>query len=104
MKVQLSPLIQSISGTIGDFVYFTRNGKTYAKHKNTTHSPQPTPYTPHPTAHSPQQQRFAQTTHIVKEIMATQHLLAHYQQLFLRQHRYQTLRGYIFAQVYESAL
>lgn len=94
MKVILSDLISSLSGTIDGITYVTRNGKTFAYKRRPTQ----------PRKHLPQaiaaQNRFALVQKQTTEILHSTFLKAKYEAEWKKQKRYPTLRGYIFHCLY----
>ncbi|MCQ2341357.1 MAG: hypothetical protein MJZ48_02750 [Paludibacteraceae bacterium] len=96
MKITLSNLVQSISGTIDGVTYVTRNGKTYAYRR---HSSQPRIPTP---KEQDARRRFTLAQQQTNEILHTTHLRARYEAQWKKhQHQFHTLRGYIFHCLYE---
>ena len=108
MQVTFSDPIQSIRGTLDkeSGTYFTtRNGKTFLCFRRQSKRP-----TPKATSVSPDiirqssksvlhRQRFTKAQSLTSEIMAAPNLKRHYESLWRNQHRYPTLRGFIFAQM-----
>lgn len=95
MKIILSDFVQSVSGTIDGITYVTRNGKTYAYRRSEQQPRKPT------LKEQDARHRFTLAHKQASEILHSPYLCARYEEQWKKQHRFRTLRGYIFHCLYE---